>query len=297
MVFGVISTQLESRYARFGHHLQDQHFAGMVLLAFFLHLGGVMLFSLLPDKPVAEVPVRVLNVKLGGYQEIAEDARQGKTAPVSDRQLQYLEPSAGTPADSKIKTNDTKEKAALSAFESQLKKTAKMAPAEPEKKPIKPSKPNAKQAPLSKATPTKKLAAATQPKQFIRDVTIQGKEDAFASGPAGKGSVLGNTTSAAEAAEIETRYTQTLSLWLERHKIYPAEAQKLGQQGRAVLRIRIDRRGNVLRWRLDESSGHPIIDQAMTGIVSAANPFPPVPANYPDPSPVLEYLIPIRFKL
>jgi protein TonB len=77
---------------------------------------------------------------------------------------------------------------------------------------------------------------------------------------------------------------------------YPSEARRLGLEGRAVLAVRIDRRGHIVdKPRIAESSKHAILDEEAMRMVVAAAPFPPLPDSYDKPD--AEFMIPIRFKL
>lgn len=96
--------------------------------------------------------------------------------------------------------------------------------------------------------------------------------------------------------EIITRYEQTLSQWINRYKVYPEEAQRAGMQGRVMLRIRIDRSGYIKFIFIEESSGSPLLDQAVVQAAQKANPLPVVPTDYPGGS-ILEFIIPVRFAL
>lgn len=99
-----------------------------------------------------------------------------------------------------------------------------------------------------------------------------------------------------DAAAIRARYEQTISNWIARHKVYPAGALLLGQHGKVIIRLRIDRQGNVKYSGVEKSSGYKLIDRAAIDMVRRANPVPPVPTNYPAGS-LLEFLIPASFDL
>jgi len=62
---------------------------------------------------------------------------------------------------------------------------------------------------------------------------------------------------------------------------YPGSAVQRGQQGTCLLRITIDRRGNISDVQLLESSGHRILDdEAMTAVRQGAT-YGPLPRAYP----------------
>lgn len=92
------------------------------------------------------------------------------------------------------------------------------------------------------------------------------------------------------------RYEQMLSLWLQKHKLYPEEARRRQIQGEAVLRLRIDRRGNIKYFTLEKQTGTIALDRAVLDMVKRANPVPPVPDDYPAGA-LLEFLVPVIFTL
>lgn len=62
---------------------------------------------------------------------------------------------------------------------------------------------------------------------------------------------------------------------------YPSSAAQRGQQGACLLRITIDRRGNISNVELLESSGHRVLDdEAMTAVREGAT-YGPLPRAFP----------------
>ncbi|NBO20046.1 MAG: TonB family protein [Proteobacteria bacterium] len=109
------------------------------------------------------------------------------------------------------------------------------------------------------------------------------------------GSKLGNATHA-QQLEINS-YEEQLALWLQRHQVYPLSARRDGLEGRAILRLQMDRMGNVRFMELSEKTGYPILDSAILSMVQRAEPLPPVPENYPESGYILEFLLPVSFTL
>jgi len=72
-------------------------------------------------------------------------------------------------------------------------------------------------------------------------------------------------------------YAATLSAWLERHKQYPARAQRRRTQGAAVLYLAIGRDGRVLDTWIELSTGHAILDDELMAMVERAQPLPAFP--------------------
>ena len=77
---------------------------------------------------------------------------------------------------------------------------------------------------------------------------------------------------------VSAAYRAALSSWLESHKRYPDSARERGEEGRAVLRFRVDRSGRVLSHAIVQSTGHPDLDAALDQMMGGAN-LPPFPAD------------------
>ena len=96
------------------------------------------------------------------------------------------------------------------------------------------------------------------------------------------------------APTISADYRTLLSSWLESHKRYPEEARQRGEQGRAILRFRVDRSGRVLDYAVVSSSGFADLDQAVENMMRGAV-LPPFPPSMT--SPEIEVSVTIRFGL
>jgi TonB family protein len=97
-------------------------------------------------------------------------------------------------------------------------------------------------------------------------------------------------------AEIMSRYTQMISLWIQKFKVYPEEARLQGLKGETVVRIRVDRRGNIRYYALERSTGIEMLDRAALDMIRRANPVPAVPSDYPE-GELFEFLVPVNFSL
>jgi protein TonB len=96
-------------------------------------------------------------------------------------------------------------------------------------------------------------------------------------------------------AAARTTWQAQLLAWLSRHKRYPRAAQEERQQGTAHLRFALDRRGRVLSFRLDRSSGFAALDEEVTSLIQRAQPLPPPPAEVPGER--FELVVPVEFSL
>jgi protein TonB len=98
----------------------------------------------------------------------------------------------------------------------------------------------------------------------------------------------------ASAPTISPDYRTLLSGWLESHKRYPEEARQRGEEGRAVLRFRVDRYGRVLSYSVVSSTGFGDLDAAVEAMMRGAT-LPPFPPSMTEPE--IEVSVAIRFGL
>jgi periplasmic protein TonB len=232
---------------------------------------------MMPATEVMDIPVRALSIKLGDGEPMSAEAQKmaeqnnlnqtaveniiTKIAREQDMEAQERAKSVLAPMDKAIeKDNETLpkalDKAIAGADTAQVQDSAQ------------------------------KLSAIA--KQFVRNNNVQ------APSSKGTGNVLGNST--AKEAELMSRYEQLISMWIEKFKLYPNEARAQGMQGETVVRIRIDRKGNIRYYILERSTGYQVLDRAAIDMVKRANPVPSVPNDYP-PGDLIEFLIPVNFHL
>lgn len=111
--------------------------------------------------------------------------------------------------------------------------------------------------------------------------------------PAAGGYVLGNVQKQAQSTGLN--YEMKLSLWLDKFRKYPPEAQAKQLKGEGVVFITIDRVGHVMLARIKQSTGHPILDDALMQMVKDANPVLPVPKGYFPEQSSFSYEVAFRF--
>lgn len=106
-------------------------------------------------------------------------------------------------------------------------------------------------------------------------------------------------SAAAEAARAEAEaagraavasYAAEVSAELRRHRHYPAAAREAGITGVVVVAFVIGPGGRVATHSIVRSSGHPILDQAVHGMMSAV-------ALPPPPGGIFRSTVPVRFDL
>lgn len=267
-------------------YLTRKHFMSMLGLAFVLHLLFGIIWWLSPGLKVNKIPVHVLNIKLGSGDMLAQpSASRVMQADVATAQATRLQledvppPREHQRVQAEVvptKQPSTQELVAKAQERSRAMQAAKQRGTDQS------ARHQARQA----AQTTNVNRQQAEASQFVRQYG--------AAGGVGVGSAIGNSTES--TAEMVERYTQMISMWIQRYKVYPKNLSDRGIQGKAIVRIRIDRKGNILRFRLDQSTGHAELDEAVARMVQAANPVPAVPANYPTGN-VIEFLIPVSYKV
>ena len=162
----------------------------------------------------------------------------------------------------------------------------------PKTKPKQPVKPQPKSRPKVQAKP--EAIAPAPVKAEVKPKPIIAAPSQFVRRPAEQSTA--QPASNESPAEAKARYEQTISAWLQRHRVVPEAARTLGQHGSPVVRVRINRQGAVIYFAVERSSGYQLIDQAAMDMVRRSNPFPTPPAQYPG-GQLLEFLMPVTFNL
>ena len=94
---------------------------------------------------------------------------------------------------------------------------------------------------------------------------------------------------------VSARYAGLLKGWLQENMHYPRAARLAGHEGRAIVRFVIDRAGKVLSIRLEQGSGHHVLDREAVEMIERADPFPVMPAEMI--ASELELRVPIVFEI
>jgi protein TonB len=156
-----------------------------------------------------------------------------------------------------------------------------------------------KEKPAEKAT--KKAPAASDAVETAERTTTGEEQDDAPKTKAGDGGD-GSADSGSGVAAIDSSirrgvadYQFLLQAWLEKHKKYPRRAKQRHWQGTVMLQFTIDRAGNVLDYRIRESSGHTVLDEEVEAMIRRAAPLPPVPEEMQ--SARLEFVVPVQFFL
>lgn len=90
-------------------------------------------------------------------------------------------------------------------------------------------------------------------------------------------------------------YTLTLLAWLEQHKDYPRQARLRRLQGTVLLYFKLGQDGQLLSYRIEQTSGHTVLDEEVLKMIIRAQPLP-VPPNALRAT-TLELIVPVQFYL
>lgn len=88
-------------------------------------------------------------------------------------------------------------------------------------------------------------------------------------------------------------YYASLQALLERQKKYPRRAKRRGIEGVVTLWFQMNRRGEVLDYRIQESSGNRVLDKAIERLIENASPLPPFPDQMTEEE--VSLVVPFRF--
>lgn len=97
-----------------------------------------------------------------------------------------------------------------------------------------------------------------------------------------------------EPLVLPKTYILELKAFLNKFKEYPAQAHQLRQQGVVIVSLKIKKNGQIIASDIKRSSGHTLLDQEVTRMISKAAKLPALPDTIQQQS--IELLIPIRFK-
>lgn len=234
------------------------------ILAIFLHISAGYAWYLAPKTKIIDIPVRAINIRLGDSDIEREQIQDDTEIPDPELTTSKQVEDAMT----KLIRNNQPEKAVKKSPPPQAPKSHDPVERQEEK-----------QSPL---------LDVDAPRQFVRFTTKQNIQEQTL------GSALGNTED--KTADIKARYEQMISLWIQKFKLYPDSAREKGLQGKTVVRIRIDRRGNIRYSALEDTTGSEELDRAALDMVRRANPVPAVPENYVA-GELFEFLIPVKFQI
>jgi len=233
-----------------------------------------------PVEPVATVPVEAARPV-----EVAEAAPAEKAVaiveepPVEETQADVPQPAAETTPPEEVTA------------------TTMVVPPPPPPKPRPPERPQPVAEPEPVREPSTRTAEAAQPAED----QVAGVEPS-AAGAGGKAGTQANPDAGSADASsgggmpgATADYLAMLQAWLEKHKEYPRRAQLRRQEGTALLYFVMDREGRVIEYRLQQSSGHDLLDREVAAMIERAQPLPKIPEEMDRAR--LELVVPVQFFL
>lgn len=169
-------------------------------------------------------------------------------------------------------------------------------PAPPEVKPEVAVKPKPEPVPEEQPTPKEpppefpeELPPEDQPSSMASAPPDAAQEDLEAAAPD-----RGVSVPSFNAAAIPS-WQNSLMLKLNEAKRYPTRARRYRQEGVVYLRFTMDREGNVLAKSIEQSAGHPLLDDETLELIDRAQPLPEPPTEMQ--GEILEFVVPVEFFL
>lgn len=101
-------------------------------------------------------------------------------------------------------------------------------------------------------------------------------------------------TQTASASEIAV-WQSKISKLIAKKQIYPRAAMRKELEGRAKIKLSIDRSGKIKNFEILENTGHAILDKEVPKLIARLNPLPTPPATLSDDQ--LNFILPISWRL
>ncbi|WP_257461738.1 energy transducer TonB [Archangium lipolyticum] len=281
MTPGAVDSAREREASRGAGH-RWARLSGALGLSVAVHVLGAVALWRGVSEPERFVPPRPLEVELV-WREAAGSGGPGRGGPGSA--------SAGAPAPVRVR-----EKPSRPRHETPPPVTRAEVPPEEESPPV-----------LESQAPVTPPAVGNSPEAVAAAAPGGSGEGGEGSGPA-EGAGVGSGTSPGSGpaggpgvvgagVDLELRaYREQLSRRVTRQRRYPSQAVRLGMEGTALVRVRINRDGSLgAPPRLEGSSRFRVLDVEALRMVEAAAPFAPLPAEpYRESA---EFVIPVSFSL
>jgi protein TonB len=293
----------------------ERYFTWALGIAILLHMIGLLLLTMdiVPSK--VEVPYKTITIRLGkvphpsaGAMSVNQDAP--KVIPQPVLKTPYIQPREPVRAPEPVLKPTLQTTPAVQSVAPQKVDSEEMASQQMKESDV-PSRLKARSVKEAdpRVPPTPLIQTYNQPKstvtQYANNPAAASPDAPFvqqynaASDPKAKldlsGSPLGNSTDAARSLVLS--YEEQITLWLQRFKVYPMEAQRKGIEGRGIIRIQADRLGNIRFFEMAETTGNDLLDASIRSMVRRADPLPPMPDDYPSPDFINEFVIPVAFTL
>lgn len=252
----------------------NRNFLMSFLIAAFVHAAVLYYFTTTLERGTTEIPFRQVNIELGaGKVRISNEPKPKEEVPIISEIPEVKEGFA-----EEVKTENE-------ILEQAKTEELKEIQAKPDESSASGAKTESKNENIVKSEAVTNL-------QRNEEKTIEESEEEIIEAQQTELEEISET----EQQEIVVRYEQLISLWMDKHKEYPIEARKTNITGEAVIRIQINRAGEILNYGFERRTGSKELDSAILRMVESASPVPKVPENYPE-GDIIDFLIPIRFSL
>ncbi len=191
---------------------------------------------------------------------------------------------------------------ALSSFEEEVKKPQSKKPivvkltkiskevAVPKKvKKFEPKREEVKKTPPTKKSKPKKTIAKKRTPKPKKE--IKSKPEVLPTTPSPK---VKNVAPKVSPVAV-TNYESLIMARLEENKYYPRSAKRRGLEGDGLIRIKLNRHGKLLEYRLEKRFPHSLLNKAIARMVEKSAPFPAFPGEIG--SETFEFVVPVEFAL
>ncbi len=101
-------------------------------------------------------------------------------------------------------------------------------------------------------------------------------------------------TQTASASDISV-WQKKIGKLVAKKQVYPRAAMRKELEGRARVKISIDRSGEIKNFEIMEKTGHAILDKEVPKLMARLNPLPTPPASLSDSQ--LSFILPLSWRL
>ena len=112
---------------------------------------------------------------------------------------------------------------------------------------------------------------------------------------AGPGGGIGSGTGSGGENTIKARYLSVVTDLIEKNKFYPPVAKRMGHTGKVLLKLTLDKNGNILDVEVVEGSSFNSLREASTKIIDKISKFPSIPSELGVDQ--LTFVVPIQYSL
>ncbi len=98
-------------------------------------------------------------------------------------------------------------------------------------------------------------------------------------------------------ARASEPYAVTLTKHLTLHQSYPADAALYAIEGDVIIRLRIEKDGEISAFSFVLDPGHPLLRESVMKMLAAASPVPAPPETLFGKDTALDYMFPIAFRM